>query len=180
VFVELEEGIEGFLGGNDVSWTKQSRNFAENFKKGEPLEVIVLSIDKDNRKIQVGLKQLSQNPWEVLKSLCPKGSLVTGKVTSVTDFGVFVKVSEQIEGLIHISNISREKIENPGSVLKVGDEVTAVILDIDQGKKKVTLSIKDYLNMQEKKDIEKYLEDDRAKTGSVTLGEIIDLSKIGK
>jgi small subunit ribosomal protein S1 len=180
VFVELDEGIEGFLGGNNISWTKQSKNLAENFKRGESLEIIILSIDKENRKIQVGLKQLSQNPWEVLKSLCPKGSLVTGKVTSVTDFGVFVKVSEEIEGLIHVSNISREKIESPASVLKVGDEVTAVILDIDQEKKKVTLSIKDYLNMQEKKDIAKYLEDDHAKTGSVPLGEIIDLSKIGK
>jgi small subunit ribosomal protein S1 len=180
VFVELEEGIEGFLASGDVAWTKQTRGLTESFKKDDALEVLVLSVDKENRKIQVGVKQLLQNPWETLKSLCPKGSLVTGKVTSVTDFGVFVKVSEEIEGLIHVSNIAREKVENPGSVLKVGDEVTAVVLDIDQEKKRVTLSIKDYLKVQEKKDIAQYIEDDRAKTGLVTLGDLIDLSKLGK
>lgn len=180
IFVELAEGVEGFLSSNDISWTKRTKNHAENYKKGEPLDVIVLSTDKETRRIQVGLKQLSQNPWEVLRSVYPRGSVVTGKITSVTDFGVFIKVSENIEGLIHVSHLSNVKVEHPGSLFKVGDEVTAVVVDIDQEKKKVTLSIKNYLSMQEKKDIEKYLEDDLAKTGSVTLGDLIDLTNMGK
>jgi small subunit ribosomal protein S1 len=180
IFVELEEGIEGFLSAENVSWTKQGKNLGDTYQKGDLIDVVVLSFDKEFRKIQVGMKQLSQNPWATLKSIYPKGSTVTGKVTSVTDFGVFVRVNEEIEGLIHVSQLSREKVENPSSLFKAGDEVTAVVLDIDQDRKKVTLSIKDHLNMQEKQDIKKYLEDDVAKTGSVQLGHLVDWTKIGK
>ena len=180
IFVELEEGIEGFLSSENVSWTKQGKNIGETYQKGDMIDVVVLSLDKEYRKIQVGMKQLSLNPWTTLKDLYPKGSTVTGKITSVTDFGVFVRVSEEIEGLIHVSHLSREKVENPSSLFKVGDEVTAVVLYIDQDRNKVTLSIKDHLNMQEKQDLKKYLEDDVAKTGSVQLGHLIDWTKIGK
>ena len=180
IFVELEEGIEGFLSSENVSWTRQGKNIGETYQKGDMIDVVVLSFDKEYRKIQVGMKQLSENPWTTLKSLYPKGSTVTGKITSITDFGVFVRVNEEIEGLIHVSHLSRERVENPSLLFKVGDEVTAVVLSIDQDRNKVTLSIKDYLNMQEKQDLKKYLEDDVAKTGSVQLGHLIDWTKIGK
>jgi small subunit ribosomal protein S1 len=180
IFVELEEGIEGFLSSENVSWTKQGKNIGETYQKGDMIDVVVLSFDKEYRKIQVGMKQLSENPWATLKNLYPKGSTVTGKITSVTDFGVFVRVNEEIEGLIHVSHLSRERVENPSLLFKVGDEVTAVVLVIDLDRNKVTLSIKDYLNMQEKQDLKKYLEDDVTKTGSVQLGNLIDWTKIGK
>jgi small subunit ribosomal protein S1 len=180
IFLELEDGIEGFLDVNDVSWTKQIKNPSDKFKKGESLEVVVLSIDSENKKIIVGIKQLTENPWENLKIKHPKGSVVTGAVTNVTDFGVFIKVDENIEGLIHISQLANEKVEDPGSRFKIGDQVKAVVLDIDENKKKISLSIREFLNHLEEKEIQKYLEDDSAKTASVPLGDLIDLKKMGK
>jgi small subunit ribosomal protein S1 len=178
VFLELEEGIVGLLHGNDLSWTKTVKDPSMKFKKGDTVEVEVLSIDKESKKIQLGLKQLKENPWDNLKEKHPKGSVITGNITNITDFGIFVKVDEEIEGLIHLSQISNEKIEDPGSLYKVGDEVKAIILEIDEEKKKVTLSIKEYLNHLEAKEITKYMED--TKTASVALGDLIDLSDIGK
>jgi len=110
----------------------------------------------------------------------PKGSVVTGFVTSITDFGVFVKVDEDIEGLIHISQLANEKIEDPKEHFKVGDKVKATVINIDEDKKKVALSIKEFINRLEENEMKKYLEDDSKKTGSVTLGDLIDLKKMGK
>ena len=180
IFIELEEGIEGFLHIDDISWAKQIKNLSDNFKKGESIEVVVLLIDKENKRIQIGRKQLSENPWASLKSKYPKGSVINGTITSITEFGVFVKVDEDIEGLIHISQLSNEKIEDPNTHFKVGDEIKAAVIDIDKDKKKVSLSVKELLNRLEEKEIQKYVEDDVKKTASVTLGDIIDLTKIGK
>ncbi len=180
VFMELEEGVVGLLHSNDMSWTKPLKNSSSIFKKGKSTEVVVLAIDKENKKIQLGLKQLKKNPWENLKTRHPKGSVVTGTVTSITDFGVFVKIDEDIEGLIHLSQLSNEKVEAPNTLYKAGDVVKAIILDIDEEKKKVTLSAKEYLNHLEEKEITKYLESEDTKTASVTFGELVDLSKIGK
>ncbi|HEB29911.1 MAG TPA: 30S ribosomal protein S1 [Spirochaetes bacterium] len=179
-FVEMEEGIDGFIHVSDISWTKQVKTASDIFKKDKVLVVVILSIDKEARKIQIGLKQLTENPWENLFLKYPKGSVVSGIITSVTDFGVFVKVEKEIEGLIHISKLSNEKIEDPKDHFKVGNKVKATVLNIDKEKQKITLSIKDFINRLEEKEMQKYLEDDTAKTGSITLGDIIDLSKIGK
>lgn len=179
VFMELEEGIEGLISAEDISWTKTSKNLSEILKKDRSIEVIILSIDKDRKLIKLGMKQLTENPWENLKIKHPKGSIVTGTVTSITDFGVFVRVDEEIEGLIHVSQLSNQKIEGPHTLYKMGDEVKAIVLNIDQDKKKVTLSIKEYLNQLEEKEIDKYLESN-SKPASVTLGDLIDLSNIGK
>ena len=179
-FVEMEEGIDGFIHASDISWTKQVKTASDIFKKDKVLVVVILSIDKEARKIQIGLKQLTENPWENLFLKYPKGSVVSGIITSVTDFGVFVKVEKEIEGLIHISKLSNEKIEDPKDHFKVGNKVKATVLNIDKEKQKITLSIKDFINRLEENEMQKYLEDDTAKTGSITLGDIIDLSKIGK
>ena len=105
---------------------------------------------------------------------------MTGKVTSIVDFGVFVRVDEDIEGLIHISQLSNERVEDPHTVCKVGDELKAAVLDIDENKKKVTLSVREYLNHLEEKEIFKYLDHDGAETSSMPLGNLIDITKIGK
>jgi small subunit ribosomal protein S1 len=178
--LELEEGIEGLLHTDDFSWTKQVRNPADQFKKGQSVDVMVLAIDKENRRIKLGFKQLQDNPWASLKEKHPRGSIVTGTVTSIVDFGVFVRVDEDIEGLIHISQLSNQRVEDPNTVCKVGDEIKAAVLDIDEVKRKVTLSVREYLNHLEEKEIVKYLDNDGADTSSVTLGDIIDISKIGK
>jgi small subunit ribosomal protein S1 len=179
-YIELEEGIEGFLHVNEISWTKQIKNCSDAFKKDDLIDVVILSIDKEAKRIQIGLKQLTDNPWVNLKMKYPKGSVVTGFVTSITDFGVFVKVDEDIEGLIHISQLANEKIEDPKEHFKVGDKVKATVINIDEDKKKVALSIKEFINRLEENEMKKYLEDDSKKTGSVTLGDLIDLKKIGK
>lgn len=180
IFVEIEEGIEGLLHIDDISWTKPSKNVLDSFKLGQNIEVLVLDVDKENKKIRLGLKQLTENPWETLKTRHPVGSVVTGKVTSITDFGVFVKIDEDIEGLIHISQLSNERIENPEEVYKLGDEIKAVVVNIDEDKRKVTLSIREYLNHLEHKEIEKYLEDNEKDTGTFSLGSVIKLNNIGK
>ena len=180
LFVELEEGIEGFLHIDDISWTKHIKNLSSSFKKGDSIETVVLEIDKENQKIKLGLKQLIDNPWTTLKSKYPKGSIITGNITSITDFGVFIKIDKEIEGLIHLSQLSNEKIENPNEQFKVGDEIKAMVIDIDEEKKRVSLSVKELINKLEEKEIQKYIEDDPEKTASVTLGEIIDLTNIGK
>lgn len=179
-YIELEEGIEGFLHVNEISWTKQIKNCSDAFKKDDLIDVVILSIDKEAKRIQIGLKQLTDNPWVNLKMKYPKGSVVTGFVTSITDFGVFVKVDEDIEGLIHISQLANEKIEDPKEHFKVGDKVKATVINIDEDKKKVALSIKEFINRLEENEMKKYLEDDSKKTGSVTLGDLIDLKKMGK
>ncbi len=180
MFIELEEGIEGFLHVDDISWKKQVRNLLDNFNVGDSIEVVILSIDRENRRIQMGLKQLMDNPWASLKERHPIGSIITGEVSSITDFGVFVKVDDEIEGLIHVSQLSHEKVENPGDHCKVGDKVKAMVIDIDENKKKVSLSVKDFLNRLEKQEIQKYIANDVEKTDSVSLGDLIDLSNIGK
>jgi small subunit ribosomal protein S1 len=110
----------------------------------------------------------------------PKGSVIKGNISSVTEFGVFVKLDDEIEGLIHVSQLSADKIENPGTKFKVGQEIRAIVIGIDEDKKKVSLSVKELLNKLEEKEIQKYIEDDTKRTGSVTLGDLIDLTKIGK
>ncbi len=179
-FIELEEGIDGLLHMEDMSWAKQVKNPSDLYKKNQIVEAMVISIDKENKKIKLGVKQLQDNPWTTLKAKHPKGSIVTGTVTSIVDFGVFVKVDEDIEGLIHISQLSNERVEDPASLFKIGDEVKAAVIDVDEQKRKVTLSIREYLNHLEEKEITKYLEDENTKTGSVTIGDLIDLSKIGE
>ena len=178
VFIELEDGIEGLLHIDDISWTKPSKAMLDNFKLGDTLEVLVLDIDKENKKLKFGLKQLSENPWKMLKTRHPVGSVISGTITNITDFGVFVKIDEDIEGLIHISQLSNERVENPADLYKIGDEVKAVVVDINEDKRKVTLSIREYLNHLEYKEIEKYIEDSESDKGTFSLGSLIDLKKI--
>ncbi len=180
LFLELEEGVEGLLHVDDISWNKKMKKPSEIYKKGDNIEAVVLAIDKENRRINLGVKQLQQNPWKSLKERHPKGSVVSGNVTSIVDFGVFVKIDEDIEGLIHISQLSNERVEDPHTVCKVGEELKAIVLDIDEKKRKVTLSVKEYLNHLEEQEIIKYLDNGAEKTDMVTLGDIIDISKIGE
>lgn len=180
VFLEVERGIEGFLHISDISWTKQVKKLSELYKKGDVLEAIVLSIDKDGKRINLGLKQLRDNPWKSLKEKHPRGSVVSGTVTSIVDFGVFVRIDEDIEGLIHISHLTNERVEDPHTVCKVGDEIKAVVLNIDEKKRKVTLSVKEYLNHLEEQEITKYLDSGEDKAGTVKIGDLINMRGIGK
>ncbi|HET57442.1 MAG TPA: 30S ribosomal protein S1 [Deltaproteobacteria bacterium] len=144
VFIGIDEEIDGLVHVSDLSWKKRVRHPSELYKKGQEIEAMVLNIDVENGKFSLGVKQLEPNPWELLREKYGVGGVITGVVTNVTDFGVFVEIEEDIEGLVHISEISKNRIKAASDVLHEGDTVTAIIKSIDMENQKVALSIKDY------------------------------------
>ncbi len=129
------------------------KNPRELYKKGDEVQAKVLTVDPDNEKFSLGIKQLSPDPWTQVANEHPVGSMVKGKVTSLTDFGAFVEIREGVEGMIHISEVSSNKIENLASVLSVGQEVEAMVLRLNPENKKIGLSIKAIDEAQEKKTV---------------------------
>ncbi|MGI6525335.1 MAG: 30S ribosomal protein S1 [Bdellovibrionota bacterium] len=146
VFVELEEGIEGLVHVSDMSWTKKVRNPSKVYSEGTELEAVVLGIDTEQQRINLGLKQLTPNPWDSLHERHPVGSKVHGKVRSIVDFGIFIGVEDGIDGLVHVSDFSwTKKIKDPKEIqelFKKGDEVDAIVLDIDVENERLSLGIK--------------------------------------
>lgn len=144
-FVELEPGIEGLIHISDISWIKKVSHPSEVFKKGDHVEAIILSVDKESKKITLGMKQLSTNPWETIERSIPIGSIVKGKVTKITAFGAFVTLENGIEALIHVTELSDQAFGKVEDVIAIGDEVTAKVIKVDPEHKKVALSVKEYL-----------------------------------
>jgi small subunit ribosomal protein S1 len=142
-FIEIEEGIDGLLHVSDMSWTRKVSHPSEAVEKGQEIECKVLSVDQDRRRIALGLKQLEEDPWASdIPSRYQPGQLVTGKVTKITNFGVFVGLENGLEGLLHISELADHKVENPEEVVQVGDEIEVKILRVDQDERKIGLSRK--------------------------------------
>lgn len=155
-FVELEPGVEGLIHISDLSWIKKVSHPSEVLKKGDVVDAIILSVDKENKKITLGVKQLSENPWENIERTMPVGSLVKGKISKITAFGAFVELDNGIEGLIHVTELSDQPFGKIEDVVSKGQEVTAVVLKLDPEHKKIALSIKEYLiasNNQNRDDI---------------------------
>ncbi len=144
-FVELEPGIEGLIHISDMSWIKKVSHPSEIFKKGDKVDAVILSVDKESKKITLGVKQLSTNPWESIEKTIPVGSLVSGKVTKVTAFGAFVELDNGIEGLIHVTELSDQPFAKVEDVISSGDDITAKVIKLDPEHKKVSLSVKEYL-----------------------------------
>jgi small subunit ribosomal protein S1 len=149
-FIELEEGLDGMIHVSDVSWTRKINHPSEVLKKGDEVEAIVLEVDKANQRIAVGIKQLGEDPWSNIDKLYKIGDLVTGNVTKLASFGAFIGLQHEIDGLVHISQISEERVDKIKNVLKVGQEVTARVIKIDKGDRRIGLSIKaaNYSNEQ--------------------------------
>ena len=141
-FVELEEGIDGMIHVSDMSWTRKINHPSEVLKKGDEIEATVLEMDRPNQRIALGMKQLGTDPWETIDTLYKVGDLVTGKVTKLASFGAFVGLQHEIDGLVHISQISEERVDKIKSVLKVGQDVNARVIKIDRGERRIGLSIK--------------------------------------
>jgi small subunit ribosomal protein S1 len=141
-FIELEEGLDGMIHVSDISWTRKINHPSEVLKKGDEVEAIVLEVDKSNQRIAVGLKQLGTDPWENIDTFYKVGDLVTGNVTKLASFGAFVGLQHEIDGLVHISQISEERVDKIKNVLKVGQEVTARVIKIDRADRRIGLSIK--------------------------------------
>ena len=143
-FIELEAGVEGLVHVSEMSWSKRSKSPKKLLNNGEEVEVQVLGVDTDERRISLGMKQLQKNPWQTIHERYQIGSTVRGKVRNLTDFGAFVEVEEGVDGLVHISDISHtKKIKHPKDVLKKDQEVEAVITSIDPEGRRMSLSIKD-------------------------------------
>jgi small subunit ribosomal protein S1 len=142
-FVEIEPGIDGLLHVSDISWTEKISHPNEKYKKGDTVRCVVLDIDQEKQRVGLGVKQLSEDPWlHAIPDAYRPGMVVHGTVTKITNFGVFVELEEGLEGLLHISELSDEKVENPQDVVKVGEEVDVKILRVDTDDRKIGLSLK--------------------------------------
>jgi small subunit ribosomal protein S1 len=160
IFVGIDEGIDGLVHISDVSWTQRIKHPGELYKKGQTVQAVVLNIDKENERFSLGIKQMYEDPWETIPERYPPGTKLQGKVTSVTDFGVFLEIEEGIEGMIHVSELARERVSSPHDFTKEGETLTAMVLKVNKKDKKIALSIKSldrvsdyqaksYLNHQE-------------------------------
>ncbi|MDD6338470.1 MAG: 30S ribosomal protein S1 [Lentisphaeria bacterium] len=142
-FVEIEQGVEGLIHVSEMSWTKRITKASEVVSVGQEVEAVILEVNKADKKISLGLRQKTRNPWEVLAEKYPAGSHIKGKVRNMTTYGAFVEIENDIDGMIHVSDMSwTRKINHPNEVLKVGEEVEAVILDIDPQQQRISLGLK--------------------------------------
>jgi len=158
VFIGIDEGIDGLVHVSELSWTKKIKHPADVYKKGQEVEAIVLKIDKENERFSLGIKQLRPDPWEEAPQKYKPGQVVTGIITSLTDFGAFVELEEELEGLIHISELStgEQKVGHPSDIVKGGDTVSVLILNVDPKERKIGLSIKALQRKQEKEEMKQY------------------------
>ncbi len=143
-FVGIEEGIDGLVHVSDISWKQNIKHPSELYKKGQEVEAMVLNIDVANEKFSLGIKQVDKNPWDEKNFVYAPGSIINGKVTNVTDFGIFVELEEGVEGLVHISELSHKRVKSASEIYAVGDVVSAIVKSVDLQNRRIRLSIKDY------------------------------------
>ena len=173
-FVELEEGIEGLIHVTEMSWTKKVNRASDVLNIGDEVDAVVLAVHKDERKISLGLRQAQTNPWELIKEKYPKGTRIKGKVRNMTGYGAFVQIQDDIDGMIHVSDMSwTRKINHPSEMLQKGQEVEAVILDVDAENQRISLSMKK-LTDDPWQDIQK-----KYKVGDEVEGKVTKLASFG-
>ncbi len=175
VFLEVEEGIDGLLHLDDMSWTKRPKHPSTLYNDGDEIEVMVIDIDKENQRIKLGVKQLTEDPWQSLAKAYPRRSVIEGEITSITDFGLFVKVQGGIEGLVNKSNLfdpGTETIEEALERYKEGDTIKAVVTDISVDKQKLALSIREYTRQVQQETMVQYIHDD-SEEEKTTLADFI-------
>ena len=157
MFIGIEDGIDGLVHVSDMSWTKRIKHPGDVYEKGQLVQAVVLKVDVENERLSLGIKQLEPDPWSLAPGKYRTGTLVTGKVTSLTDFGVFVELEEGIEGLIHVSELSREKVASAKEFAAIGDSLEAVVLSCDPKERRISLSIKSMHVAVEKAEFEQYM-----------------------
>jgi small subunit ribosomal protein S1 len=179
VFVDIGGEIDGLVHISDLTWNQRVKHPGEILKKGDRVRAKVLKIDPQTQKFSLGIKYLEPDPWNGVEGRFRKGREVTGKVTRVADFGVFVELEEGVEGLVHISELAREKVDSPHSLFKAGDEVGAMVLSVDRGSKKISLSIRAHQEGMERQDMESYLSRSPSPPENLTaLGEALNRAKL--
>lgn len=175
VFVKLPDGIEGLMRKEDVDWLDANVDLRQKFKKGDTIQALVLEMSPEREKLRLGYKQLSDNPYKTLSMNYPKGSVVKARVKELVENGVVVNLVADgtPEAFIHISQLAKEKVEKPSDVLKVGDEVQALVRSIDSQKFKIELSIREFLTNEERMDSAKYMANSRPGQTTVTIGSLL-------
>ena len=171
-FVELEPGLEGLVHISEMSWTKL-KHPSQKVKAGDQAEVLVLDVDAANKRISLGMKQIEANPWEEAERRYPKGTRIKGQVKNITDFGVFIGIEEGIDGLVHVSDLSWKKVKHPSEIFKKGQEVEALVLNIDGANKRFSLSTK-LLERNPWEGVE-----DRYKPGMIIEGRVTSVAEFG-
>jgi small subunit ribosomal protein S1 len=171
MFIGIDEGIDGLVHVSDISWTKRIKHPGDVYNKGDLVQAVVLKIDPQNERISLGIKQLTPDPWSMVPQKYAPGTRVTGKVSSTTDFGVFVEIEEGIEGLIHVSELSREKVASAKEFANVGDSIEAVVLNVDPKDRRISLSVKGLQAASEKAEFESYLSSQGEATSN--LGDLL-------
>ena len=171
LFIGIDEGIDGLVHISDISWTKRIKHPSELYKKGDLVQAIVLDIDKKNERFSLGVKQLQSDPWETVAERYEVGTEITGTITNLTDFGIFVELEEGIEGLVHVSEISKEKIKTPVGRFNTGDVITAKVMNINTEERRIGLSIKRLEIEDEQQLLSDYVSNMRPATS--TFGEIL-------
>ena len=172
IFVGLEEGVDGLVHVSDISWTEQIKHPGEKFNKGDTVEAVVLKIDRENEKFSLGIKQLQPNPWDEILKKYPVGSEVRGSVTSIADFGAFVKLEDGIEGLIYNSELSNQRVDNASEVVQPGQEVTALVTKVDPVEQKISLSVR-ALTDREQREALKRIAAQQAANQKTTFGDLL-------
>jgi small subunit ribosomal protein S1 len=175
VFIGIEEGIDGLIHVSDLSWTERIKHPSEKYAKGETIQAVVLKIDRENERFSLGVKQLIPDPWQAAYNNYPSGTVVEGEITNVTDFGVFVKLEEGIEGLVHVSELSKDKVKTPVGMYQVGDTLKAIVINVSSKDRKIGLSVKTLEGDGEKEAAESYSKADGGAADSApsTFGDLL-------
>lgn len=172
IFIGIEEGIDGLIHVSDLSWTERIKHPSEKYAKGQTIQAVVLKIDRENERFSLGIKQLTPDPWQQTVEKYPVGSLVKGKITNVTDFGIFVEVEEGIEGLVHVSEISKEKVNTPVGLYNVGDILETKVISVSAKDRKIGLSIKAMSEDSGEMKLDEYKKQ-QASSAPSTLGDLL-------
>lgn len=175
LFVALEDNVDAFVHVSDLSWDDNAKKEIEAYSVGQEVEYKIMSINPDEMKVSASIKHLEKSPWDVIKEKFPPRTRLKGKITSVKSFGLFVQIDENIEGLVHISEVSKRKIENLEEMYEAGTEIDVVVLDVDTKKKKISLSIKSLEVQKEKEEIKMILDAQSSSTASI--GDLLKLKE---
>ncbi|MFT5726549.1 MAG: small subunit ribosomal protein S1 [Desulforhopalus sp.] len=181
VFIGIEEGIDGLIHVSDLSWTERIKHPSEKYAKGETIQAVVLKIDKENERFSLGIKQMVPDPWQAAYNNYPSGTVVEGEITNVTDFGVFVKLEEGIEGLVHVSELSKDKVKTPVGMYQMGDVLKAIVINVSAKDRKIGLSVKTLEGDDEEVAVEKFKKAEKvaADVAPSTFGDLLKAAAEG-
>jgi len=173
-FVEIEEGVEGLIHISEMSWTKKIKHPSQVVSIGESVEAVVLNLDTESKRVSLGMKQVKPNPWDLIGEKYPVGTIIEGRIKNITDFGLFIGIDDDIDGLVHISDISwTQKVKHPSELYKKGDEVQAKVIAIDKGNERFSLGIKQLAPDPWEQIPEKY------KVGTKVTGKVTNITDFG-